>query len=462
MGMRITTNGVFHGYRKDLGNSYFRMSKSMTRVTTQRNFGAYSEDVSAASRAFQLRRSHWRASNQITNSNYVISKFQTGWSAIDYIVDGDGSSENINGIVEAMQGLNSPTGSARVTLGQSAINKAESIVRLLNTQYGDQFIFAGANGRNVPFSWETDEQTGETYLAYRGIDVNTPAVMTKEELQKLFTVKMIPGIPGDDEVDLPVESTPDTWKLNIPDALKEFDFGLDFDTEYTSAEDAKAALEGIDFDAVYDEYLNKFDEVYAGYVHGEENGSAMANYEKLCKMAEETTYVDIGIGVNWYDPSDDAPIPDLISSSAYNSALNGLTFIGFGSVIDEDGELRSNNLASLMMQMGNMLTSCDDVTGQFPEGWDVDRVSALTRKIASAVNDVTTQHVKLSNEVNYLETNLYQLTAQRDALNDQILEIEQIDPADAITEFLYARYSYNAALQVGGSILTNTLLDYLR
>lgn len=557
MAMRITTNGVFRGYRSDLQNSYSKLNKSMTRVTTQRNFGAYAEDVSAASRAFQLRRSHWRADTQVNNSNYVVSKFETAWSAVDYIVDGEGAEDNLNGIVESLRGLNSPTGSARVTLGESIMAKAESIVRLLNTQYGDQFIFAGADGRNVPFAWGKNDD-GSVYLTYRGIDVSTPVpIMSAEKLKEHMVVKYVekpdvtdsdetlnlddiaqivgeqyrpagtnysmkyengeftlewtnlnneqksktmteeevlgylgkpaevtedgktttysyafgePDVNGDLTLTTTAATTKGVWEIGFDDGLTGQDFTLKlpdgFNNEFPDEEWAKTELaklfENEDYlQAAFDDYKAQFDENYVSYTHevdgnGNPIGSAYENYQKLLAMSQEATYVDIGLGVDWNETG------DLIPSSAYNSALNGLSFIGFGSTIGEDGELRSNNLAMLMYEMGTVLKACDETTGTWPEGWGTERVSALTKAIESSVNGVTVEHIRLSNNANYLQTNLTQLKAQRDNLNAQILDIEQIDPADAITEYMYARYAYNAALSVGSSILTNTLLDYLR
>lgn len=445
MSMRITTNGVFHGYRRDLGNSYFRMNKSMERVTTQRNFGAYAEDVSAAARAFQVRRSHWRTCTQINNSNYVISKFETAWNAIDYIVDGEGADDNLNSIVESLRGLNSPTGAARVPLGESVLAKSESIVRLLNSQYGDQFIFAGADGKNVPFAWETDDD-GTRWLSYRGIDVSTPVGMSQKEFLKHVSVEEIED-PG---------GGASTYKVVFDETLTKQGFVAP-ETEYATEADAQDACEA----AFEDSYIKQFDAKYEAYTHGavDENGNPVSAYEngrQLLEMSQEATYVDLGLGVDWDDNG------DLITSSAYNSALNGLSFLGFGSTLGEDGELHSNNLAVLMQEMGNVLKACDPSTGEWPAGWDFDRVSALTRMIDTSVDNISVEHIRLSNEAAYLQTNLSQLVAQRDNLNEQILNIEQIDPADAITDYLYARYSYNAALSVGSSILMNTLLDYLR
>ena len=46
-------------------------------------------------------------------------------------------------------------------------------------------------------------------------------------------------------------------------------------------------------------------------------------------------------------------------------------------------------------------------------------------------------------------------------LNEQILGIEQVDLASAITDFSWAQYCYNAALKVGNSILSQSLIDYM-
>ena len=43
----------------------------------------------------------------------------------------------------------------------------------------------------------------------------------------------------------------------------------------------------------------------------------------------------------------------------------------------------------------------------------------------------------------------------------QILSVEQIDMADAITEFSWQQYCYNAALKVGNQLLGQTLIDYM-
>lgn len=62
---------------------------------------------------------------------------------------------------------------------------------------------------------------------------------------------------------------------------------------------------------------------------------------------------------------------------------------------------------------------------------------------------------KLENNVELLEDNFYNL-------QEQYSDIEDVDMADAITSFVWAQYCYNAALKVGNSILSESLMDYLK
>ena len=61
-----------------------------------------------------------------------------------------------------------------------------------------------------------------------------------------------------------------------------------------------------------------------------------------------------------------------------------------------------------------------------------------------------------------LSSNKSQLQDNAYSLQEQIVSIEDVDPADAITAYSWAQYCYNAALKVGNSILSESLMDYLR
>ena len=349
MSFRVTTNGLFRDYRAALISGRNKMYDTMNRVETTRNFTTYAEDPAAASKAFQLRRSYWRNQDYIDNSNYVLSKNQVAWSSAKNIVDGDENGNSLNGLDIALRGTSDTIGTGRQALGQDLMAKADAIVMALNVQYNGEFVFAGADGLNVPFSFD---KSGN--LLYRGLKVDTPQ-----------------------------------------------------DSE---------------------------------------------EFAPLQKILDEKTYVDIGLGMQEDETG------KILDSSAYNSCINGLEFLGYG--VDEEGDPR--NLVSLIREIGSIFVRSEAGTGDYTNQFDEDDAKRLIDKLEAAVDRVQQQHVKISANSNYLETNLTQLEETQFTLNTEIDAVEQIDPAMAIMEMMWAQYSYNAALRIGNDILSNSLFDYMR
>jgi len=347
MNFRITTNGVMRNYRSNLNSSYRKLYNSMIKVQTHRQFNSYAEDPAAASRAFQLRRSMWRADDQIKNNNHLIGIYQTAVSALKAVVDADPESEtddSFDGIKDALGGITGTAGAGRKPLGQTLMAKADSIVQMMNSQYSDKYIFAGADGLNVPFTWGEDGA-----LLYRGVDV------TKGDAAEL------------DEMD------------------------------------------------------------------------------------QETVYVDLGLGLE-----EDAN-GEIIATSAYNSTLSGLSVLGYGA----DGDGDSKNLAVIMKELGSIFNRCSD-SGSYQSTEDEKRAEVLVGKLNEALDRVSEQYVKIDADAQYLNANVKQLKNTRDNLDEQRAAIEQIDPADAITEMLWGQYCYNAALKIGTDVLSQSLIDYMR
>lgn len=350
MSYRITTNGLFRDYRASLISSRDKLYENMNRVETTRNFVKYAEDPAGASKAFQLRRTYWRTQDYIDNSNYLISKNQVAWSSANAIVNGDEVNGSLASLDGALRGLTDTAGTGRQALGQDLKAKAEAIVMAMNVQYNGEFVFAGADALNVPFTWDSD--TGE--LCYRGMNVNTP-------------------------------------------------------------EDSD-------------------------------------DFAPLQRALNEKTYVDIGLGMQ----EDETGV--IFDSSAYDAVIDGLDFLGYG--VDEDGDPR--NLVTLMKGIGDIFYHCDPDTGDYANEEDAENVSRLIEKLKASIHHVQEQHVQISSNSSYLKTNLTQLEETQFTLNTEIDAVEQIDPAMAIMEMMWAQYSYNAALRIGNDLLSESLFDYMR
>ena len=168
---------------------------------------------------------------------------------------------------------------------------------------------------------------------------------------------------------------------------------------------------------------------------------------------DDSLYVDIGLGFQ------EGANGELISSSAYDSALNGLDFLGYGT---EDGtpDGTPNNIVSIMWRMGEIFEGYDIDTNTWNNGTR-EEAQELMKKLEDAADTLNEQHTKLDADTSYLYTNLDRLTTTKDNLNEQIVNVEDVDKAQAIMDLVWAQQAYNAALKIGTNIIPQSLLDYM-
>lgn len=175
-----------------------------------------------------------------------------------------------------------------------------------------------------------------------------------------------------------------------------------------------------------------------------------ANQEALDIMNAERAYVDVGSGLTEVDGK-------LVESTAFNTALSGIEYLGYG--VDEDGDPK--NVAEVLYKLGSIFSRCDAQSGAYASAADEETAERLATKVQDALDGLVNKWAQMDTKSAYLKTNANRLNTMSDELNEQILDIEQVDLADAITEFSWAQYCYNAALKVGNSILSQSLLDYM-
>lgn len=347
--IRVTTNGTLRGYKSSLMRTSNAVNLARNKVLTQSNYTSYAEDPASATQAFKLRRSFSRTNAQLESTKTLNSKFSAACDALKSVKSdlADGQAK-----ISSLAGLNDANASGRQPLGEVLESSAESIVQIMNSQYGSSFIFGGKDSLgDAPFQLKTDNSG--TYLTYRGVKVDTQ------------------------------DKTSDAYK-------------------------------------------------------------------QLEAMAGETNYVDVGSGLTEVNG-------ELISSSAFNGALSGISYIGYG--VDEDGDPK--NMVSIMLKLSNIFGKCDADTGEWASDQDQEDATRLTEKLTDSISEITNQWTKLDGQTTYLETSENRLTELSDNLNEQILGIEQADLASAITDFSWAQYCYNSALKVGNSILSQSLIDYM-
>lgn len=431
--VRATTGGVLKSYRYNLMNSFISSNKAWETVLTQRVFNSYAEDPAAAAKSFRLRKSRMMTSSQLSVCQDTYYKHSAGFQClltIDELIDttnGKGTAmTTLKGTTLEM--LNDPKGDARVQLTKVLDQLSDTIVQNLNQTYGDDFIFAGADGQNVPFTVE--EVNGVKKLFYRGVSVDaTPpgAILTDAATGNNVT---------DANGNYVMASSPTLSQTEYNDAIAAGEGANDF-IPYKASDGSGGTV---------DRYVRIAD---AETMSEEDYNKAKTDAEKLDYLMNEKRFVDIGLGLQEDENG------KLIESSAFNDALNGLTFLGYG--MDEDGDPK--NIYSIIQKLKGIAESVPD------EGtWSADVYEdfrGLVSKLEDASSNFKTEFTnmdagtqKLKNNMSLLEDNVY-------SLKEQYSNIEDVNMADAITSFIWAEYCYNAALKVGNSILSQSLMDYL-
>ncbi|WP_352400304.1 flagellin [Anaerotignum sp.] len=161
---------------------------------------------------------------------------------------------------------------------------------------------------------------------------------------------------------------------------------------------------------------------------------------KLKKMAGEEILVDLGFGMSFSGGN-------VTANSAFNTAFSGLTPLGFGN---KDGV--DQNIVNLL---GDIATELEKDTV------DDDTMNALTKQFDKARNNLTDFVTVLGTKNNFLEATSNRLDDNRITLNEKIVSLENVDLSEAITEYSWAQFAYNAALKVGNSILSQSFIDFM-
>ena len=174
------------------------------------------------------------------------------------------------------------------------------------------------------------------------------------------------------------------------------------------------------------------------YRGAEVNGTGI----DLEKMAEETNYLDLGFGLK-KDGSG-----NIIKGTAYNISNPGIEALGYGV---KDGV--NQNMVSQILDMAAELRKDD---------FDEEKLRTISSHFDESMRRNLEKITQLGSTTKFLEHTETRLKDSELNLNQKIADVENVDLAEAMTEFSWAEYAYNAALKVGNSILSQSFIDFMR
>lgn len=512
--MRITTGMAMNTYRHNMQNSTYNVNNSRNKVLTGRRFDSFAADPTSAAQAWKIRRAMVDNSNYQSNNSNTYSRFNIGWATMGMIKT-DLEKEADAADIRARQDA---TAGARVDLGKVLNDTAESVIQAMNSaKFGDHFVFSGDDEMNAPFSWSDDMKT----LYYRGVNVN--AGMVKNPADPKNIPEWAKDADGNllevrEEADLP-EGMPETstdsneqawmqyytnWKTDlettgganpptqptgpVPEWAKKNDAGdpieLTLEKKFpegmpeSSTDDLEQAWidsyklglrkpteEPTEADwgakdkygvpsaakGVKDDDPSAFNRAWAAYY--KDNADA----QRLEELSAEYENIDLGMGLQEDENG------KLVNGTAFNRSLPGINMLGFG--VDEDGD--PVNLAMIMKRLGEIYSNCDPTTGAFSKNEEEaeklkTEADRLLDKYQAATDRTNASYTDVETKAHYLQQNQARLKLQGDYLQEERENIENVDLADAITEFSWDYYCYSAALKVGTQLLSESLIDYMR
>ncbi|MCL1809365.1 MAG: hypothetical protein FWG42_06355 [Clostridiales bacterium] len=169
-----------------------------------------------------------------------------------------------------------------------------------------------------------------------------------------------------------------------------------------------------------------------------------ANQEKLKAFADEKIYIDMGFGLTV--EIDSNGLPAVKDSSAFNTSIPGINFLGYGK----------NPEDNLILTLGLIADELEK------EPLDYDATTHLWEKLTDHRQSMLKAVTRVGADYNFLQKQKSVLERNSDSLNSKILNVEFIDMEVAINNLKMADYVYRASLEIGTKILTPSFIDFMR
>lgn len=189
---------------------------------------------------------------------------------------------------------------------------------------------------------------------------------------------------------------------------------------------------------------------YNGKTMDDLSDATVAGKAEVDALKNDALYVDIGLGVSF-----DEVTGDIDRSSVFNYSVPGLNFMGYGkNTTAVPGEEVSNNLYDLL---GRIATEFEKEGSDY--SFDkVDKLYGLFQNNSLKAYQTTTE---IGSKTQYLEFMTERYETQDYNLQERQTEVEGVDAAYTYIAFQSQKVAYQAALQMGQSVVQQSVFDYM-
>ena len=176
-------------------------------------------------------------------------------------------------------------------------------------------------------------------------------------------------------------------------------------------------------------------------------GTPEENEAKLKELASDTLYIDIGLSVK-FDPA----TGEIDEGTVFGYSIAGINVVGSGTTTVE-GEEVSNNFYNLLGALAAEFES---------ENYSHAKADALFGHLKDASQGIMRTITEIGAKTSYLDFMAERLEDQDFNLQERQVDVEGIDPAEAIINFEAQKFAYNATLQMGARIIQPSIFDFMR
>lgn len=165
--MRVTNGMLSNNFRNNLSRNYQNLNSSLIKSYTGKKVLRFSEDTISSRTAMRSRERLSKLQQYENNMNNARSWFEYTESSLSELSGIVARAYELT--VYAANGTKTPEDFQ--TISKEITQLRDAAVDILNTTYGDRYIFGGYNTSTQPFNYNKD--TGE--LKYNGIGVTNPS-----------------------------------------------------------------------------------------------------------------------------------------------------------------------------------------------------------------------------------------------------------------------------------------------
>ena len=168
-------------------------------------------------------------------------------------------------------------------------------------------------------------------------------------------------------------------------------------------------------------------------------------------LSNDSRYLNLGLNLQ-FDTSE-----ELVESTAFGYSIQGMNIVGYGVsgetvTINGTSTEVSGNLYGLLGQIADAFESSD---------YSYDQVDTIYANFQEASSSISQSLTTVGAKQNYLEFMSDRYDTQKLNLEDKQSQIEDADLPTAIIEYKTNEVAYNAALQMGASVIQNSIFTYM-